>query len=30
MPLHKYNNPGLIYYKALSRYLELVRKSRKS
>ena len=25
MPLHKYNNPGLVYYKALSRYLELVK-----
>ena len=24
MPLHKYNNPGLVYYKALSKYLELV------
>ena len=24
MPLHKYNNPGLVYYKALSTYLELV------
>ena len=23
MPLHKYNNPGLVYYKALSKYLEL-------
>ena len=23
MSLHKYNNPGLVYYKALSRYLEL-------
>ena len=25
MPLHKYNNPGLVYYKALSKYLELVK-----
>ena len=25
MPLHKFNNPGLIYYQALSKYLELVR-----
>ena len=25
MTLHKYNNPGLVYYKALSRYLELVK-----
>ena len=25
MPLHKFNNPGLAYYKALSKYLELVR-----
>ena len=25
MPLHKYNNPGLVYYKALSKYLELAR-----
>ena len=25
MPLHKYNNPGLVYYQALSKYLELVR-----
>lgn len=25
MPLHKYNNPGLVYYKALSQYLELVK-----
>ena len=24
MPLHKFNNPGLVYYKALSKYLELV------
>lgn len=23
MPLHKYNNPGLVYYKALSKYLDL-------
>ena len=23
MPLHKFNNPGLVYYKALSKYLEL-------
>ena len=26
MPLHKFNNPGLVYYKALSKYLELVQK----
>ena len=25
MPLHKYNNPGLVYYKALSKFLELVK-----
>ena len=25
MPLHKFNNPGLVYYKALSKYLELVK-----
>ena len=25
LPLHKFNNPGLVYYKALSRYLELVK-----
>ena len=25
MPLHKYNNPGLVYYQALSKYLELVK-----
>ena len=25
MPLHKFNNPGLVYYKALSKYLELAR-----
>ena len=25
MPPHKYNNPGLVYYKALSKYLELVK-----
>ena len=25
MPLHKYNNPGLVYYKALSEYLGLVK-----
>ena len=25
MPLHKYNNPGLVYYKALSKYLEMAR-----
>ena len=25
MPLRKYNNPGLVYYKALSKYLELVK-----
>ena len=25
MPLHKFNNPGLIYYQALSKYLELVK-----
>ena len=25
MPLHKYNNPGLMYYQALSKYLELVK-----
>ena len=24
MPLHKFNNPGLVYYQALSKYLELV------
>ncbi len=24
MPIHKLNNPGLAYYKALSKYLELV------
>ena len=29
MPLHKFNNPGLVYYKALSKYLELVKESRK-
>ena len=23
MPLHKHNNPGLVYYQALSKYLEL-------
>lgn len=23
MPLHKYKNPGLVYYKALSKYLDL-------
>ena len=23
MPLHKFNNPGLVYYQALSKYLEL-------
>ena len=25
MPLHKFNNPGLVYYKALNKYLELVK-----
>ena len=25
MPLQKFNNPGLVYYKALSKYLELVK-----
>ena len=25
MPLHKFNNPGLVYYQALSKYLELAR-----
>ena len=25
MPLHKFKNPGLVYYKALSKYLELVK-----
>ena len=25
MPVHKFNNPGLVYYKALSKYLELVK-----
>ena len=25
MPLHKFNNPGLVYYKALTKYLELVK-----
>lgn len=25
MPLHKFNNPGLVYYKVLSKYLELVK-----
>ena len=25
MPLHKSNNPGLVYHKALSKYLELVK-----
>ncbi len=25
MPLHKFNNPGLVYYQALSKYLELVK-----
>ena len=25
MPMHKFNNPGLVYYKALSKYLELVK-----
>ncbi len=24
MPVHKFNNPGLIYYKAMKKYLELV------
>ncbi len=24
MPLHKLNNPSLVYYKALNKYLELV------
>ena len=24
MPLHKLDNPGLVYYKALNKYLELV------
>ena len=24
MAVHKFNNPGLIYYKALTKYLELV------
>ncbi len=25
MPLHKYNNPGLVYYQALRKYLNLVK-----
>ncbi len=25
MPVHKFNNPGLVYYRALSKYLELVK-----
>ena len=25
MPLHKFNNPGLVYYQALSKYLDLVK-----
>ena len=25
MPLHKFNNPGLVYYKAIGKYLELLK-----